>query len=354
MIEQIEKNLLRASYKKISVNVKTIQVYLSRNGDRAQVIILFHKKEEILLEEQYKHILEQIRYFLETKGYSQLHIHSIIYTDRINEIQNIIQNVSNCWVIDAKERKLYIYENQPSDFYGIKGIIEAALEGNFQSGNKKRRKVKAPVVRNNGKLKYIWRQYPVFTWFLVAVNIILFLVMEMRGSTEDTDYMLKWGAMYVPYVLENGQYYRLFTHMFLHFGFDHLLNNMLILFLLGGYAERHIGKIRFLITYLTTGILAGFVSMEYNIFTESIPVSAGASGAIFGIIGALFYIILIHKGRLEDLSIGRMAIFIFLSLYSGIAQIDVDNAAHVGGFLCGIIVAAIIYPYKKSRKGRVY
>ena len=354
MIEQIEKNLLRASYKKIPVNVKTIKVFLSINGDRAQTIILFHKKEEMLLEEQYKHILEQIRVSLEMKGYNQLHIHSIIYTDRINEIQNIIQNVSNCWVIDARERKLYIYENQPSDFYGIKRIIEAALEGNFQNENKMERKIKSPVVRSNRKLKFVWNQYPVFTWFLVAVNIILFLIMEMKGSTEDTDYMLKWGAMYVPYVLENGQYYRLFTHMFLHFGMEHLLSNMLILFLVGAYVERHMGKIRFLITYLTTGILAGFVSMEYNIITGSIPVSAGASGAIFGIIGALFYIILIHKGRLEDLSIGRMAIFVFLSLYSGIAQIDVDNAAHIGGFLCGIIVAAIIYPYKKSRKGRVY
>lgn len=353
MIKQIERNLFHASYRKMPVNVNTVNVYLSENGDRVQAVVLFNQEEKSLYIDEYQYILKQIEEALEKNGYNERHIHSIICTNNVSGIQEIIQQMPNCWVIDLNEKELYIYENQPLDFYGIKKLIEASLLGESQKENSVERKSKAPTKINYKELGNIWRQYSVVTWSLVAINLILFLIMEFRGSTEDVDYMIQWGAMYVPYVLEDGQYYRLFTHMFLHFGMEHLFNNMLILFLLGGYVERHIGKLRYVITYLGTGILAGVVSMGYNILTDNVPVSAGASGAIFGIIGALLFIVLMHKGKLEDLSIGRMMIFVFLSLYSGIAQIDVDNAAHIGGFLSGIIIAAIIYPYKKRKKERI-
>ena len=72
------------------------------------------------------------------------------------------------------------------------------------------------------------------TVLLAVVNVIVFLVLSFQGMTEDGRFMLQHGAMYVPYLIKNGEYYRLFTSMFLHFGYDHLFNNMVVLVAMGG------------------------------------------------------------------------------------------------------------------------
>ena len=85
------------------------------------------------------------------------------------------------------------------------------------------------------------------TILLAAVNVIVFLVLSFLGMTEDGEFMLKHGAMYVPYLIQRGEYYRLFSSMFLHFGYDHLVNNMIVLVAMGWNLELDIGKVKFLI-----------------------------------------------------------------------------------------------------------
>ena len=85
---------------------------------------------------------------------------------------------------------------------------------------------------------------------LIAVNVIYFLYLEMNGSTEDTQFMVSHGAMYAPLVIERGEYYRLITSTFMHFGINHIMNNMLILFILGDNLERALGHIKYLLFYL--------------------------------------------------------------------------------------------------------
>ena len=87
------------------------------------------------------------------------------------------------------------------------------------------------------------------TVFLILVNVLVFLVVEFTGGTENTGHMLQCGAAYTPAVI-NGEFYRLFTSMFLHFGPRHLGNNMLVLFVLGGRMERTAGRIKYLLIYL--------------------------------------------------------------------------------------------------------
>ena len=98
------------------------------------------------------------------------------------------------------------------------------------------------------------------TILLAAVNVIVFLVLSFLGMTEDGEFMLKHGAMYVPYLIQRGEYYRLFSSMFLHFGYDHLVNNMIVLVAMGWNLELDIGKVKFLIVYfvLSLGSLEHF------------------------------------------------------------------------------------------------
>lgn len=161
--------------------------------------------------------------------------------------------------------------------------------------------------------------------------------------------MLEHGAMYVPYVLGEGEYYRLFSSMFMHFGFEHLVNNMVMLLVIGFTLEREIGTIKFLIIYLLSGLGGNILSAVWDVMLESFAVSAGASGAIFGIVGALLYVALRNRGRIGEMSGRGLVFMVILSLYYGFTSGGVDNFAHIGGLLSGFILSVLLY-WKRQRK----
>ncbi len=178
---------------------------------------------------------------------------------------------------------------------------------------------------------------------LILLNIVYFIYLEVFGSSEDVLFMLEHGAMFGPRVRENHEYYRLVTSMFMHFGIDHIVNNMLVLFVLGDNLERALGKIKYLIFYLLCGAGANVVSMMVSMNDAAQPVGAGASGAIFGIIGGLLYAVFRNRGRLEDLSGSQLIVVIIFSLYFGFTSTGVDNAAHVAVLVIGVVLAFGMY-----------
>lgn len=188
-------------------------------------------------------------------------------------------------------------------------------------------------------------------WVLIAVNVLYFLYLETAGSSENAYFMYEKGAMLAPAVLEDGEYYRLVTAMFMHFGIRHIINNMIVLFALGDNLERALGHVKYLIFYMVCGVGSNWISMMAE-GANSMTVSAGASGAIFGVVGGLFYAVMINKGRLEDLSSRQLVIMIFLSLYAGFTSTGVDNVAHVSGLILGIIMGLILY--RKPKKYMEY
>ena len=177
---------------------------------------------------------------------------------------------------------------------------------------------------------------------LIALNVLFFLYLEITGSSENAYFMYTKGAMSAPAVLEDGEYYRLLTAMFMHFGIRHIMNNMLVLFVLGDNLERALGHVKYLIFYLLCGIGSNWVSMMAHP-TDTMTLSAGASGAIFGVVGGLLYVVTANKGRLEDLSTRQLVIMIFFSLYLGYTSTGVDNTAHLSGLVIGIVLAIILY-----------
>ena len=153
---------------------------------------------------------------------------------------------------------------------------------------------------------------------LIALNVLFFLYLEITDSSEDAYFMYTKGAMFAPAVLEDGEYYRLLTAMFMHFGIRHIMNNMLVLFVIGDNLERALGHVKYLIFYLLCGIGSNWVSMMAHT-ADTMTVSAGASGAIFGVI------------------------MIFFSLYLGYTSTGVDNIAHLSGLVIGFVLAIILY-----------
>lgn len=194
----------------------------------------------------------------------------------------------------------------------------------------------------------------VCTVALIVVNVAVFMIMTMFGDTEDAVFMLQHGAMYEPFVIQQHEYYRIITCLFLHFGIEHLLNNMVMLGALGWNLELEIGKVRFLVIYFVSGIAGNILSLFYDLSTENPAVSAGASGAIFGLMGALLYVVILNRGRLGRLSGRGMLIMVALSLYFGFASSGVDNFAHIGGLVSGFILAVILYRKKKTYEGSYF
>jgi rhomboid protease GluP len=137
--------------------------------------------------------------------------------------------------------------------------------------------------------------------------------------------------------------------MFLHYGTGHIFGNMMVLLFVGDNLERVIGKFRYLIFYILSGIIAGCVSVAYQYYLGNFYVGLGASGAIFGIVGGVTFLAIKNKGRLEDLKGTNLLLFVGLTIFEGLATQEVDNAAHIGGLVAGVVLASILYnSYKKA------
>lgn len=187
---------------------------------------------------------------------------------------------------------------------------------------------------------------------IAAANVVVFLALSLQGMTEDAQFMLDHGAMYVPWAVEQGEYYRLFTSMFLHFGFEHLMNNMIVLLIAGCQLEVMLGKVKYLFIYIGGGLCGNIVSALWDVHTGEYAVSAGASGAVFALIGALFYIVLRNKDQFGSSAGRRLAFMVLLMLYYGFSSAGVDNAAHVGGLLSGLILSVLLYRKSERKYGQ--
>lgn len=194
-----------------------------------------------------------------------------------------------------------------------------------------------------------WKQAPV-NHTIILLNILIFLLTEFTGSWEDVNHMLKWGAAGTLDIMQQHEYYRLFTAMFLHFGIQHLGNNMLVLLFIGDCLERNLGKIRYGLLYLLGGAGANLLSLFHELYSKEYVVSAGASGAVFAVIGGLLYIVIRNKGHIENFSSRQLLILAFLSLYHGLTSTGVNNTAHLGGLLCGFLLGILFYHKRKKPK----
>lgn len=190
---------------------------------------------------------------------------------------------------------------------------------------------------------------PYVTAVLIVINVLVFLYMEIIGSTENTQFLYEHGGMYWPAVLEGGQWYRLVTHMFVHSGGEHLLNNMFMLGILGYQIEKDYGPVKYLLTYFVCGIGGAVVSAMVEMNMGEAVVSIGASGAVFGIFGVMLVMIFKNRRQMGVVSAPRLLILFVLMVFGNMEE-GVDWMAHLGGAVIGVVLALILYRPKTKRR----
>ena len=191
------------------------------------------------------------------------------------------------------------------------------------------------------------------TYTIIAINVLVFILMAVDGAgIMDLNPMVhaKWGSNYLPLTL-SGDWWRVISSTFIHFGIIHLLMNMYCLYMIGIYLEPMLGKVKYITAYLCTGVLASIISLWWHIDIADYN-SAGASGAIFGMYGlflALLTTNLIPKQMRQPL-LQSTGIFVVYNLVYGMKG-GVDNAAHIGGLISGFVIGYIYVFAIKKEKG---
>lgn len=243
------------------------------------------------------------------------------------------ENYPDIWFFNIKVGRLYIYEYQKSQYCGLESSLEPFSQRFLRE-------------KATEEKKELQRMLTPVNTILALANIAIFIILSFLGNTTDPQFMASHGAMDWFDIVERGQYYRLFTSMFLHFGADHLFQNMLILLVIGCRLERITGKLSYLFIYIGSGLIGAVASMIFTLGNNPNTVSAGASGAIFGVMGGLLYCIIADviqkkRYRVEEIGLTGMIFMVCSALSYGFFSTGVDNAAHIGGLVGGFIITMI-------------
>lgn len=199
------------------------------------------------------------------------------------------------------------------------------------------------TMKKEKKLEKIFSpKKPVVTYILIVLNLMVFLYGVLHGNDELIN---MFGNNYE--LVQNGEFYRLFTCMFVHADILHILFNMIALYSIGPVVERYYGKSKFLLIYLVSGLLGSIFS---GVFMTANSISIGASGAIFGLLGSICYFTYYYRATLQGILRGSIMPVIIINLVIGFLSSSIDLSAHIGGLIGGILISMAIGIGDKHRK----
>ncbi|MCL2377562.1 MAG: rhomboid family intramembrane serine protease [Defluviitaleaceae bacterium] len=256
------------------------------------------------------------------------------------------QAYSVFWWLDLTSGAVTVPKGQPSQLFGIRGLIEKARaeavktvgehggqglaesRGSFSEQMPPGKKWVATYAQPV-------RRVPLMTYLFVGINGIVLLLMYMAGYPADMWVPARFGAIVPALILEQGEWYRLFTAMFIHFGLAHFLTNVMGLVIFGTRVERYFGRLAFCLSYIFTGLMGSVFSLY---FTRGY--AAGASGAVYGLIGVIFAYTRITGRSIELMNWYIMFLFAGMGIAMGFMTDGVDNFGHLGGLVGGFIIGA--------------
>jgi membrane associated rhomboid family serine protease len=234
-------------------------------------------------------------------------------------------------------------EGQPSDLFGLRNMATEAITSPDEPKTKDdcaSEMDKSLNLHNIAKRiaenEITPKSSAVLPWILLCVNIIVLGLMYLDGYAHDPMTAMRFGAIVPHRILNGGEYYRLFTAMFVHFGIYHLMMNAVGLLIFGTRVERYVGPVYFLLIY----VLSGLCGSAFSLFLTQ-RYAAGASGAIYGLVGAVFSFTRITRQTMDQLSDYVMLIYILVGMAMGFAAPQIDNFGHIGGLLSGLALGAL-------------
>ncbi len=209
---------------------------------------------------------------------------------------------------------------------------------------------------------------PMVNYVLIAVNVLVFMAGTAAGGRGGTGEILyAGGALYAPLLLKGQGFYRVLTAIFLHADVPHLVNNMIVQLAAGTILEKRIGHVSYAAVYIVSGVAGNLVSVGADYLSGSYGYSVGASGAVFGVLGALIFLITRmtvrslrrqkhssvwyqgggagsgdRAGRKYRSLLLRTGIMTAYLVYSGWSNPLINQAAHVGGLVCGFVICAVL------------
>lgn len=319
MLERVVELLYRKGYRPLEPEDGGVLV---RETDEVVYILALSTFRPELDASLYEKAASRLIFNAATRYQKKVELLNLVATESgmfQEDAMQFVERLHNVWFIAKDTGRIYIFENQPSQFDGLYEYIDNG-------------------VRDWKSNKNGFRLTPV-NMIIVALNVLCFiLVIVLNGgyaATLDSDTMLRMGALsYDTFI--SGKWYQIITSMFLHFGITHLFNNMILLIYAGCQLEQMVGKMRYLLLYVGSGIVGNAASLWYYHSIGEYAVSAGASGAIFGVIGALLVILARNRTNNAETTPRRLFFLAFITIYYGMTTIGVDNAAHIGGLISGI------------------
>lgn len=346
IIDDALQLLMRRGFEPITSNARDIR-FLAKGIQKEDhdcvkiCMVVRNMKGRKITAEQLQGLAADFERRLLLKGFREVEVMSLVFTDAPEQEQDLKSAQLQFWLIDLSSRRLIIYENQPEDYESMRSSLEALLQvQNIQHEEKRPRR------------PYFKKDLPYMTILLVAVNVIVYIAMLLLQQKNGQNVLMEAGADNWKQVFKEHEYYRLVTCMFLHFGADHLAGNMMMLLAAGMYVERLTGPLLFAIIYFVSGIGSSLFSSLYYMSQNQLVMAAGASGAIYGILGALCTLAFLAGAGLWRGQGRRMFLILLLIVFTEYNTSNVDIAAHLAGLLTGFVITYVLLKLISSMNQR--
>lgn len=334
--QQLERHLRSAEYYSLPSILPEFSAYAKVENSFLNVVFMIeYKNTSYLTSDQYLEMKKTIRNFFNS-NYRDVHIMSLVLYEDINRAKAFVKEDPFCWFLSSITKELQIDEDRVEDFYGLKGFLNDFLK-DFEEEPDYPDEIHSEEETNSFLKRQLFYllDAPRVTVVLVLINIMLFILCRYYG-----DFLYSKGQIGLIYI-QKKEYYRLLSAMFLHADLRHLSSNMILLYFMGDMLERIISKSDFIIVFFFSGIVGNVVSCLYENFSGNSMISIGASGAIYGLIGCLFYLVIRKKPEL-NISISRMLFMLAYCIYSSLVGTNINVVAHLGGLVAGFVIMWLI------------
>jgi len=260
---------------------------------------------------------------------------NLIY-DQVNYTPDLEKDfVDVHWIINSHEKELVIPDKQLKSVLGLEAPIRELISSGLREFYE--------LTRTHNH-SYV-------SLGIIIVNVAMWLALELNGGSTNPQTLIQFGAINVGIMQATGSYWRLLTAIFIHIGFAHLAYNVFSLYIFGSRLEKYINTFQYIGIFVFSGIMGGVFSYMGSVALDTNIIGAGASGGIYGLIGAILILSKAANQPIEGLnSYILWLIFIFGIVYSVVSP-NVDAFAHIGGFVGGLIATAPIVAFKKRQLG---